>query len=105
VVVVMLFAAFEPDLPGSQGAALVGLGAGEPLSQHGSGKNADLVGAGGQFRERDGLFEPLDALDDSKLLTVDLDDNFGECSASEWGNVDRPEDGAFLGRSRRVCKR
>jgi hypothetical protein len=69
----MFFAAFEPDLPGPCGAALVSLGAREALSKHGGGKDADLVGAGGQFRERDALFEPLDTLEESDLLAVDLD--------------------------------
>ena len=74
----MLLPAFEPNQAGSRGAALVSLGAGEPLSKHGGGKNADLVGAGRQFRERDALFEPLDALNVGDLLAVDLDEHLGE---------------------------
>ena len=75
---VVFFPAFEPNQAGASGAALVSLRTGEPLSEHGGSNDADLVGAGGQFRERDAFFEPLDALDDSKLLTVDLDEHLGE---------------------------
>lgn len=48
------------------------------LVQDGGRDDADLVGAVRQFRERDALFEPLDALDDSKLLAVDLDEDLRE---------------------------
>jgi hypothetical protein len=40
--VVVMFFAFEPDLPGARGAALVGLAAGEPLFEHGGREDADL---------------------------------------------------------------
>jgi hypothetical protein len=50
----MLFATVEPDQAGPQGAALVGLGAGEALSEHGGRKDADLVDAIGQGLDPDG---------------------------------------------------
>jgi hypothetical protein len=52
----MFVAAFEPDQAGAGGAALVSLGAGEPLAEHGGSEDADLVGAGREFRERDAFF-------------------------------------------------